>query len=80
MKYFLSLLPIIFVFPLFSQISYEAENYAEIGDEYTISSVNTGLTGLNIGDAGEDAQWDFSQLGIQNQLPLLLLRHWHHEL
>ncbi len=67
MKYFLSLLPIIFVFPLFSQISYEAENYAEIGDEYTISSVNTGLTGLNIGDAGEDAQWDFSQLGIQNQ-------------
>ncbi len=37
MKYFLSLLPIIFAFPLFSQISYEVENYAEIGDEYTIS-------------------------------------------
>lgn len=51
----------------FSQISYSSADYASVGDTFVISTVNSGLVGLNVANTGANFSWVFDSLEVSDQ-------------
>ncbi|WP_053971414.1 T9SS type A sorting domain-containing protein [Mangrovimonas sp. ST2L15] len=50
-----------------AQITYQSSDFAQIGDNYIMSRINTGIQTTDFTITGENFDWDFSALSVTSQ-------------
>jgi PKD repeat protein len=52
---------------LIAQITYNSTDFASVNEQFTVSSISTGLNSFNFTTAGPNTSWNFSTLGLASQ-------------
>ena len=52
---------------LVAQITYNSTDFALVNEQFTVSSVSTGLSSFNFVTAGPNTSWNFGTLGVASQ-------------
>ena len=67
MKYLILVFLFFFSLTLYAQVTYTSEDYATAGDQFVLSQANIDPIGLDFSITGENMNWNYSTLTIQDQ-------------